>query len=128
MGYQTQRVFQKFGTEYGQIILPQHFPNCFHDINSKQFWVKCFWFWYVKEKKNNPQIKVVISDVRFRHELNFLKEKEAYILKIKRNTGYEDSHVSENEIDEILDFEFHGILNNDGSKEELFKEIRNILN
>ena len=29
--------FQKFGTEYGQFILPKHLPNAFQDINDRQF-------------------------------------------------------------------------------------------
>tara|TARA_B100000123_G_scaffold271526_1_gene251590 strand:+ start:488 stop:838 length:351 start_codon:yes stop_codon:yes gene_type:complete len=50
-GISPRDFFQKFGTEYGQFILPEHFPNAFNDINNRQFWVKRFWVWYTNQKK-----------------------------------------------------------------------------
>ena len=53
-GFKPRTFFQKFGTEYGQFILPQHFPTVFEDIEDRQFWVKRFWIWYEGQLKKNP--------------------------------------------------------------------------
>lgn len=127
-GITPREFFQKFGTEYGQFILPTHFPNLFQDINERQFWVKRFWVWYSKELEKNPNLKVVVSDIRFMHEFNFIKEKEGYVLKIERDLTKKDSHISENELDEISLGEYNCILYNNGSKEELFQKVKDILN
>ncbi len=127
-GFKPRDFFQKFGTEYGQFILPEHFPSAFLDIDKRQFWVKCFWNWYVEEKKQDPYLRVVISDVRFLHEFNFLQEKGAYLIKIKRHTDNLDRHISENELDILRDEDYNGIINNSSSKEELYQQIREMLN
>lgn len=120
--------FQKFGTEYAQYILPQHFPKLFEDINKKQFWVKLFWNWYVTELKKDKNLKVVIADVRFRHEFNFIKEKDGYVIKIERETGQTDSHISENQLEEIGEGEYNYIIYNNGSIEELHLKLKDIIN
>ena len=127
-GFKPRDFFQKFGTEYGQFILPEHFPSAFTDINKRQFWVKCFWNWYLAEKKKDPTIKVVVSDVRFLHEFSFLQDRGAYLIKIKRITDNLDRHISENELDILTDNDYHGIIHNNGSKSDLYVKIRDMLN
>ena len=90
--------------------------------------MKRFWVWYCKEFEKNPDLKVVVSDIRFRHEFNFIKEKEGYIIKIERDLTKKDSHISENELEEISLGEYNFILYNNGSKEELFKKVKDTLN
>lgn len=120
--------FQKFGTDYGQLIMPQHFPKAFKDIEVREFWVKKFWIWYESELEKNPLLNVVIPDVRFVHEYNFLISKGAYIFKIKRKQIHLDSHLSETELDKYMDDMFHAIIENDGTKEELFDTVRELIN
>lgn len=127
-GFKPRDFFQKFGTEYGQFILPDHFPTAFTDIDKRHFWVKCFWNWYLEERKRDPTLKVVISDVRFLHEFTFLQDKGGYLIKIIRVTDNIDKHISENELDILTADEYHGILNNNGSKEELYVKIRDMVN
>ena len=127
-GFKPREFFQKFGTEYGQFILPEHFPSAFTGINKRQFWVKCFWNWYLEKKKRDPTLKVVISDVRFLHEFSFLQDRGAYLVKIKRITDNLDRHISENELDILTDNEYHGIIDNNGSKSDLYVKIRDMIN
>ena len=49
-------------------------------------------------------------------------------LKIERDLTKKDSHISENEVDEISLGEYNCILYNNGSKEELFQKVKDILN
>lgn len=126
-GFKPRTFFQKFGTEYGQFILPQHFPTVFEDIEDRQFWVKRFWIWYEGQLKKNPYLKVVISDIRFLHEFNFIKQKGGYVIKIQRDNILKDSHISEVELDEIMDIEYNAVIQNNSSKEELYDKIQDIL-
>ena len=52
----------------------------------------------MKKKKLNSNIKIVLSDIRFNHEVECIKELGGKIIKIDRETGIEDKHISENEI------------------------------
>ena len=127
-GISPREFFQKFGTDYGQFIFPEHFPNLFKDIQPREFWVKRFLVWYLEQLEKNPQIKVVISDVRFIHEFNFIKKNNGYVIKIKRDLMDEDRHLSENELDNMEDSDFNGIINNNGSLEDLYRKVKNIIN
>ena len=127
-GIKPREFFQKFGTEYGQFILPDHHPEVFEGINSRQFWVKCFWRWYQVKLKENPHLKVVISDVRFLHELTFIKEKGGYIIKVNRNGILKDGHLSEMEIDTLDKDDFNATIDNNGTLAELHSKIIDLLN
>ena len=124
-GIKPRDFFQKFGTEYGQFIFPKHFPEIFNDIDEREFWVKRFKIWYDKVKECNKLVKVVINDLRFIHEYNFLKDVGAYIIKIERENVLKDNHISENELSNNINFNY--IVENNGSIKELEQKILNLL-
>ena len=119
--------FQKFGTDYGQFIFPEHFPEIFKD-NKRTLWLKVFKNWYLEKIKENPSIKIIINDVRFEHEFNMIQSLGGYIFRVKRNSNFIDNHISENELDIKEDYEFNHIFYNNGTKEELYREITEIIN
>ncbi len=119
--------FQKFGTDYGQFIFPEHFPSIF-DSNKRDIWVKLFINWYNQQKKINPFIKVVVNDIRFIHEYNAIKELDGYIIKVHRDISLSDSHVSESELDDYDDTKFNAIILNNSSKEHIYNQIITIIN
>ena len=127
-GIKPRDFFQKFGTEYGQFILPKHHPPLFRDINERQFWVKSFWNWYIKKLKEDSNLKVVISDVRFMHELKFIQEKGGYLIKVSRTNLNLDNHISETELDELVAEDYNGVIENNGSIEELYDKIKDLIN
>ena len=52
-------------------MLPEKLPNILSVLpNEKGFWLKHFIYWYVKVKRENPDIKIVLSDVRFQNEVD----------------------------------------------------------
>ena len=118
-GISPREFYQKFGTEYGQFIMPQHFPKIFNDIDKKGFWVKRFQIWYEKNKDKN----IVITDIRFMHEYEEIKKMGGYIIKIVRDTGLVDNHVSEN-----FNIDIPVTIKNNGSKEDLFRQIVYLIN
>tara|TARA_B100000123_G_scaffold271526_1_gene251591 strand:+ start:802 stop:1056 length:255 start_codon:yes stop_codon:yes gene_type:complete len=81
-----------------------------------------------KPKKKNKYLKVVISDVRFLHEFNFIKEKGGYIIKVVRDLENIDTHLSETELDELGSNEYNYTIYNNNSKEHLYKNIVDIFN
>ena len=127
-GFKPREFFQKFGTEYGQYILPEHFPSAFTDINKKTILGEMFLELVYQREKKDPTIKVVISDVRFLHEFTFLQERGAYLIKINRLTDNLDRHISENELDILTPDDYNGVLDNNGSKSDLYVKIRDMIN
>lgn len=69
----------------------------------------------------------IVTDVRFRNELDFVKENGAFLIKVERNGCKGDNDVSETEMDGFKDEEFDLIIKNNGDKEELSKTISNFV-
>lgn len=59
----------------------------------------------------------IITDVRFPNEVNAIRKLGGKVILVKRDTGLNDVHVSENALDGIIDFDY--IIENNGSLEEL---------
>lgn len=112
-GESPRKVLQYIGTEL--------FRTCF-DEN--------VWINIVKEKikKYIEFHHIIISDVRFQNELDslleFEKDTQVLLLRIKRETDFVDTHATEtNHVasEKIIEIE------NNGSKEELYQKIDTIL-
>ena len=73
--------------------------------------------------EKNKDKNIVIADVRFVHEINYLKKLNFNIIKINRKDSLMDNHVSEKQNDLYYDF---NIENND-SKEDLFSKYNNFI-
>jgi hypothetical protein len=128
-GIRPRDFFQKFGTDYAQFILPTHFPEIFDcGDNKRTIWVKVFEQWYINQKRTNPDLKVVINDVRFKHEYDIIKKLNGYVIKINREVLNTDNHISENELDNYDNNKFKYIIENNNSKQNLYNSIVNIIN
>ena len=57
-----------------------------------------------------------------------IQELGGYIIKVIRPNTLKDSHISENELDCRDAEDFNNIILNDGTKEELFDKIVEIIN
>lgn len=126
-GIAPRDFFQKFGTDIAQFEFPKYFPGLFRKHDSRAIWVRIFDFWYSKKLRENPNLKVVISDLRFKHEYEYLKKMDAYFIRIKshRNMGENfASHISETELDDI---EFNNEVENNGTIEEFYEKIDGLL-
>ena len=90
-----RRVMQFLGTEVMQYALPQGLPEIKDGMLGRKFWIEST----LEEIKRNPHKKYIISDLRFLHEEDVLKEHGAFIIKVQRfNTSAStDSHKSEQE-------------------------------
>jgi hypothetical protein len=151
-GVSPREVLQKMGTEIFQYEVPKNIPEL--DKFGRLFWVKRFEKWYMDElfsfgKKQlvwtnsileammkglphtfldnlRPHLRIVISDIRFQHEADKVKELGGILIKINRDTKENEysQHTSEIECNEIIcDYN----INNNSDMYNLYKQIDNIM-
>ena len=72
----------------------------------------------------DPEV-LVITDVRYPNEANLVKSFGGIMIRVKRETGLEDPHSSENLLDYYEDFDYW--LNNDGTLENLENQVAQIV-
>jgi hypothetical protein len=119
-GKTPRQVLQFIGTDLFRNHINELMPSVGKDI----------WVYVVKRKimnkiKKNPEARFVITDARFPNEVDVIKQLGGTVIKLKRNTGCNDTHESEALIDSLFaDFEFE----NNGSKEELYNTVLSKLN
>lgn len=86
-------------------------------------WINVFDFRFQKESKKNTDI-VIVTDVRFRNEFDFLRDKGFYLVRILRDTDNKIKHDSETNQDSINNDECDFIIDNNAGFEELSKIIK----
>ena len=112
-------LMQKLGTEVFRDILPDVIPDM--NIKNGTIWTNI----YKIHVRENPKQNMVIEDVRFRNEVEAIKEMNGIIIKIVRNKDTDlCDHISELGIDdEHCDF----IIDNNGTENDLFRKIDSIV-
>lgn len=125
-GISPREVFQKLGTEFGQFDLPKYFPTLGEKVN-RNFWVERLKIEYGKLPNNS---NVIVSDVRFNHEIEEIKKMGGTIIYIERNDRIwekQDSHISEKEM-ETIDISLVDIrIDNNNCKQQLFDNINKLI-
>lgn len=92
-------IFQRIGTEFGQYTIFNIFPELKEKFNTRQLWIYHFNLWLKDEIKKNKNINIVITDVRFGHEIEEIKKHGGEIIKISNPKLKKfDKHISEIEI------------------------------
>lgn len=85
------------GTELFQKHFGEYLPK-FKEKFGRKLWAVRFKKWY-EEVNDNPN--VVVSDVRFPHEVEVLKMMGSVLVKVDRGIESTDDHDSEKHIDEL---------------------------
>jgi hypothetical protein len=114
-------ILQRLGTEFGQYKIYDLFPELKDKIPSRKLWLVLF----EKFLEDNKDKNIVIADVRFNHEVDYLKKLKFNIIKINRNNNKKYSHSSETEINLIKDIDY--TINNNSSKEHLYGEYNKFI-
>lgn len=114
-----RKILQTVGTDLFRIELPNKCPNISNDI-----WIKSV-DKQIKNLLEKGQKKIVITDVRFQNEFDYIKQNNGFVWKITRpSITNKDKHKSENMVDLMLcDAE----ITNDGTINELHNKIDNII-
>jgi hypothetical protein len=75
--------------------------------------------------RQNPPV-VIINDVRFKNEFDFLHQLGFYQIRLHRNEYTKIDHLSETDQDNIRDDQFDCVLSNNGTLEDLRKDVAKI--
>ena len=119
-GITPRLVLQIMGTEVFQYDIPKHIPEL--QKFGRSFWVKRFEQWY----QNNPDLDVVICDVRFQHEVDAILSMGGVIWSVNRpNLNKGDAHASEKEMDSIIGVTTK--INNDGGLGDLYEKVNGLI-
>ena len=90
-GISPRHALQSIGTQWGQWELSKY--DSFKDVTGRRLWVNALLV-------GCPE-KVVVSDVRFTHEAEGIRERGGIIIMVKRPYPVDLSHESERGVEEI---------------------------
>jgi dephospho-CoA kinase len=139
-GLTPREMFQRVGTDFGQYSILKLFPELEDYVNHRELWCKLFEYWledHVNEmlknnidkptinndRLSNQTLNIVITDVRFQHEINCITRNGGKIVKITRDTKLNDSHISEKEIDTIPFESIDSTIDNNGTLLDLYSQL-----
>lgn len=107
-----------------QVVGTEVFRNCFRET----FWIDLMKLNLSKAAREGAEVAFV-TDVRFRNEMNAVRELGGRLVRINRNLDQTDQipHASELEMASIPDEEFDYVVDNDGSFAEYCDKIEAIL-
>ena len=114
-GISAREFLQKVGTDLFRDKLHTVIPNMKID--------KSIWCDILKQKIDKSS-HTVISDIRFIDEASTIRELGGYIIRMERPNIQIDNHISESQ---ILDIAPDAIITNNGSVQDLYYQIDNIL-
>ena len=122
-GMSPRTIIQRFGTEFGQYNIYKIYPELKTRIKSRCLWISLF-KQFMEKNKNK---KIVISDVRFKNEVDFIDSVGGYIIKLNRPLNIIDNHISELEINTIPSQFIKTTIDNDKTLTDLYNKIDNLL-
>lgn len=114
-GCTPRKILQFIGTDLLRNNINKIMPNIGENI-----FIDIFKVWYEQNKEKN----IVIPDVRFKNEIDFIHSIGGIIIKLDRNNNENDEHESEN----INNLNYDYIINNNKTIENLNKNIIDIYN
>lgn len=133
-GISGREFMQKIGTEFGRNIIHDILPNM-NIGKSNSLWVKIFEIKYENHVKTNNNKSVVVSDCRFENEIQSIRDRGGYIIKIVRDKA--TPVANEKKIDDkiynhssemhISNLYYDSVINNNTTKDDLFESIDCIL-
>lgn len=115
-GCTPRKCFQYIGTELFRDRLGDFLPGV-----EKNIWIKSLILKILNHFKQNPLTPIVIPDLRFKNELDFLKKYNFDICTFKvfnPNIESKDEHISES-----LDIKTDIFILNDSTIEQLYEKI-----
>jgi len=117
-GVTPRNILQVMGTELFQFDIQKYIPE-FKNIG-REIWVKRFKLWYTE---NEIKDNIVITDVRFQHEVDAIINLGGVVWKIERpSLSFIDEHPSEKEMDLITGY--NTVIINDGTLDDLYDKIK----
>lgn len=117
-GVSPRQIMQFVGTDLFRNQMEKIMPGINED-----FFVHRFKLWYEPELNKNPNLKLIVSDIRFINEADYVTNMGGTVIKLIR-LKTTDIHQSETECEKINgQFEIH----NCGTLDDLYKKIDQIM-
>ena len=80
----------------------------------------------IQETQNNPELQyIIITDNRFSHELNYIREQKGITITITRDSIEQLDNIAEHELDDEQDYDFY--IDNSYGYDELFENVWNLV-
>lgn len=91
-----------------------------------RIWIDILHYRFDLAKKEEPHL-IIINDVRFKNEFDFLKNLGFYQIRLYRNEHTKIDHASETDQDAIQDSQFDYILHNNGTLPSLKEGVDRVV-
>jgi len=111
-----RHALQFIGTDLIRSYMDKLIPHI-----KNNFWVKVLEKEYLDTVKNFPEKYIVISDVRFENEVDFIHKYGGTVIKLERESEYDDVHISEKGIDDITNYDI--LIHNNSTLDALYEKI-----
>jgi hypothetical protein len=122
-GLRPRDMFQRIGTEFGQMGILKLFPELKKKIKYRELWSRLFEEWL----KQQGNADIVITDVRFKHEIECIKKYGGTIIKINRTSDKNDTHLSEITLNLIPDNMIDHSIDNNHTLDDLYSQLDTII-
>lgn len=80
---------------------------------------------FEESQKNNELKYIIVTDNRFQHELDYIKENNGISIKIIRNNIKQLNNIAEHKLDDENNYDF--IITNNEGYDDLFEEVWNLI-
>lgn len=120
-----REAMQVVGTEIAQYTFPKVMPKLKEKVPENCFFVKCFEYW----REKHPHDALVITDVRFEHEITTLLSMGATLIYIERPVNHQEKNVRNHSSEKVEQFEnyAHYKIINSGTIEDVYRKTKEIL-
>jgi hypothetical protein len=109
-----RNVMQFVGTDLFRNKMNELIPGI-----SQNFWLECM------RRQSGKYDRLVISDVRFQNEVDFIHEMNGIVIKVQRgNKKINDVHTSEQEMQQITNYDLY--IANDSDLQTLYSKVDNL--
>ena len=109
-----RNAMQFVGTELFRNKMSDLIPGISHN-----FWLECM------RRQSGKYDRLVISDVRFQNEVDFIHEMNGIVIKVERgNKETNDVHASESEILQVTNYDFY--IENNSDFQTLYSKVDNL--
>lgn len=102
----------------------QRIGETMRNIFGEDIWIKSLFNKF--DSKFEKGGHIIITDVRYKNEADYIKNKGGILIRINRNTRYNDNHISEIDLDDYEKFDY--IVDNNGTINQLIDKIVDIYN
>ena len=121
-GCTPRKMMQYVGTDLLRNQLDKIMPGIKEDV-----FIHHFKLWYLSEVKKNPNLCIILSDVRFQNEVDFIQSLGGSVIKIDRpSVDNGDTHQSEAEIRKITSYNY--LVENTGTLEDYLNQLEKYTN